>query len=143
MPAVGRYQHRVPGAIRLQERVLAAVAALTLVLVGLLGRGHAAAVAHVEDTAGRLVHAENDEALAAHDRTTAATHIHEHDPGHHADSGACSLLAVAHQVAIATPHLAAVPLVHEQAAAAFELASATRVTAQYRLAPKTSPPRAG
>lgn len=126
----------------MQERVLAAVAALTFVLVGFLGRGHAAAVAHVEDPAGRLVHAENDEALAAHDRSTAATHIHEHDADHHADSGACSLLAVTHQVAIATPQLDAVPLVHEQVAAAIPLESVARVIAQYRLAPKTSPPLA-
>lgn len=127
----------------MQERVLAAVAALTLVLVGLLGRGHAASVAHVEDTAGRLVHAENDEGLAAHDRSQAATHLHEHDPSHHADTGACSLVAVAHQIAIATPHLDAVPLGHEQIAATLPIESSARVIAQYRLAPKTSPPRAG
>jgi hypothetical protein len=127
----------------MHERVLAAIAALTLVLVGLLGRGHEAAVAHVEDGSGRLVHAENDEGLAAHDRDSDATHIHEHSPDGHADSGACSLLAVAHQVAIATPFIDAVPLVHEQVAVAIVVASSTRTVAQYRLAPKTSPPLAG
>jgi len=127
----------------MHERVLAAIAALTLVLVGLLGRGHEAAVAHVDDGAGRLVHAQNDEALAAHDRTSVATHLHEHAPADHGDSGVCSLLAVAHQVAIATLHIDAVPLVHEQVAVAIALASSTRTVAQYRLAPKTSPPLAG
>ena len=127
----------------MHERVLAAIAALTLVLVGLLGRGHEAAVAHVEDGAGRLVHVETDQGLDSHDRSSVATHVHEHAPAEHADSGACSLLAVAHQVAIAAPFIAAVPLVHEQVAVVIAVESSTRTVAQYRLAPKTSPPLAG
>ena len=128
----------------MQERVVAAIAALTLVLVGLIGRDHAAAVAHVETSNGRLVHAEaNDEGLAAHDRSTLATHLHEHAPANHVDPASCSLVAVAHQVAIATPH----PIVHAIACEAQTPALAgsalVHPLAPYRLAPKTSPPIAG
>ncbi|MEJ7596400.1 MAG: hypothetical protein WKG01_00705 [Kofleriaceae bacterium] len=128
-------------ATRLQERIAAVVATVAFLLVGLLGRGHAAEVAHVEDGKGRLVHAQNDDALAAHDRTSRATHLHEHAA--HDDTGACSLLAVVHQAAIAA--LAPTSIVHavEHATVLVSARGTVHPSVDYRLAPKTSPPIAG
>jgi len=114
--------------------------ALTLVMVGLLGLRHQAAVAHVADQAGRLVHAQTDEALAAHDRTAHATHLHERAPAGH-DDGACSLLAVAHQAAVSTPRFDAQRIAAAQQLIAIPPQAPVRTLDGYRLAPKTSPPR--
>ena len=140
--ADGRYQRTVVVATRLQERLVAVVTTVTLLLVGLIGRGHAADVAHVEDEHGRLVHAQQDEALAAHDRTTRTTHLHEHAPAH-ADAGACSLLATVHQAAIASVTASFTSRAVAHVVAPLRAHASIYSLGGYRLAPKTSPPIAG
>ncbi len=122
---------------RRSRRAAAALSAVLLIVVGLLGARHEAEVAHVRDQKGDLVHAQE---LADHHHAGPSAHLHGREDHDHAP-GACSLLAVLHasadasraQVAVAAPSI-----VHDLLAP--PIAAVPGAIPGYRLAPKTSPP---
>jgi hypothetical protein len=119
------------------RRAAAALSAVLLVAVGLLGARHGAEVAHVRDQKGDLVHAQE---LADHHQTGPAAHLHARDDHAHAP-GACALLAFLHAPAVAArPPGAALTLAVAHDLGAPPVAAVHTAIAGYRLAPKTSPP---
>jgi hypothetical protein len=122
---------------RRSRRAVAALSAVLLIAIGLLGARHEAEVAHVRDQNGDLVHAQE---LADDHEAGPAAHLHGRDDHAHAP-GVCALLAVVHAPALAAPAPAAAlapAIAHELGAP--PIASVHRAIAAYRLAPKTSPP---
>jgi hypothetical protein len=121
--------------LQVRRRGFAVVAAITLVLGGLLGMRHAAEVAHVRDPhSGDIVHAQ---ALSERHEQDAASHVHGCVVRDHEDS--CSLLAAAH----ATPGARSTTTVARAsvtAVVAIPVTAPWLAIAGYRLAPKTSPP---
>jgi hypothetical protein len=125
--------------MQVRPRGVAAITALWLVLSGVLAMQHEASTLHIRDRAGGFVHA----ALLTGHHTGSDSDIHgQRDPD--ADTGDCALLTTFHQAASAetsapvlvvvsgTTHTLHVP----------RRVAASRATAVYRLAPKTSPPTA-
>jgi len=121
---------------RRSSRAVAAVAAAVLILVGWLGAHHRAAVAHVHDPSGSLVHAAE---LADHHAADTATHLHGR-ADHRDAPGACTLLATLHARPTAGPAVAAVADAAILPAPPPAIALVPPAIATYRLAPKTSPP---
>jgi hypothetical protein len=122
-------------------RLLAAIVGLWFVVGGVLGDAHEAHVAHVIDRAsGLAVHGEH---VCDHNDSAARTHIHGR-PGGHDDDGACEITAALHQAASAQIPSAAISLLPAIAAAAPAPLPVVTISSHsvYRLAPKTSPPRA-
>ena len=122
-------------------RVLAAIVGLWFVVGGVLGHAHEAHVAHVIDrTSGLAIHGEH---ACDHNDSTTRTHIHSL-PAHHDDDGACEISAALHQAASAQLPSAAISLLPAIAAAAPAPLPVATISSHsvYRLAPKTSPPRA-
>lgn len=120
-------------------RGVAAITALWLVVFGVLAMRHEADTAHVGDGAGGYAHAP---ALAGV-HGGGASDIHGQRDAH-ADNGHCTLLTAFHQATRSTMFAAVIPataqLLHAVVARS---APCAIVTARvYRLAPKTSPPRA-
>ena len=122
---------------RRSRRAVAALSAVLLVAIGLLGARHEAEVAHVRDQRGDLVHAQE---LADHHHTGPTAHLHGRD-GHAHDAGACALLAFHHAPAVAArpSGVALAPAVAHELGAP-PIAAVHAAIAGYRLAPKTSPP---
>jgi hypothetical protein len=129
----------VSGAIRLQviRGGLAATAALCFVVGNLLAMHHAAAMLHVPDLTGALVHAS---AVAAA-LPCAGPDLHG-QRDHDVDAGRCAVLTALHHPAspIAGPQVAIAPRFARLAdrAASHPIAAATPDV--LGLAPKTSPP---
>ncbi|MBA3821745.1 MAG: hypothetical protein H0X17_22870 [Deltaproteobacteria bacterium] len=117
----------------------AVVTALILLGVGWMGARHQAEVAHVRDTAGRIVHGHE---LADHHATSSTAHLHGRaDHGH---SSTCALLANLHAPIAFPAGVATVSTVSHASEIAVAIAPAPSATiASYRLAPKTSPPALG
>lgn len=134
------------GALQLQQqrrrsaRAIAALTAVWLVLGGALGARHAAEVAHVVDARTGEVH-DADRLVGAHTATQSDVHG---TATHDADGDACAIMAALHQAA--RPDTGAIAVITPRAetirAAIWVLADTTPTRAVYRLAPKTSPPRA-
>jgi hypothetical protein len=122
------------------RRAFALIAAGWLVLGFVLGARHEATEAHVVDAHGQAVHASRIVGAHHGDRTD----IHAVDCGR--DGGEpCAIVTALHQPI--SSHVAAPPTAVVATAASASLASGAdaiaplRITV-YRLAPKTSPPRA-
>lgn len=124
---------------RRSRRAAAALSAILLISIGLLGARHEAEVAHVRDQNGDLVHAQE---LADDHEVGPAAHLHGRDAHAHAP-GVCSLLAIVHAPAVAAhaPAAALAPVIEHELGAP-PIVSVHRAIATYRLAPKTSPPAA-
>ena len=119
------------------RRAIAIAACAWLVLAGLLGLRHEADVAHVVDGRGAFVHA----VRAIGHRAARAEHLHERAAGDRGDD--CSLAAALRQPGVTRAAIALVPARSVPRALAAPAARATTIAAAiYRLAPKTSPPRA-
>jgi hypothetical protein len=121
----------------MQVRGAVAVAmAAWLVLAGLLALRHEAEVAHVTDAHGALVHG----AHAIGHRAARADHLHAGAP---VDHGECALAAALRQpgTCVSPPALVAAPA-RAIAIAAAPARVLARTATLFRLAPKTSPPRA-
>lgn len=130
------------GANRLQVRPrgVAAITAVWLVLCGVLAMRHEATTAHVGDGAGGYVHAR---VLAERHRGADSDFHGQRDP--EADAGHCAILTGFHQPASAAS-AAPIELITVDAVRVPDLAHSATPRARgdvYRLAPKTSPPRAG
>ncbi|HEU0029128.1 MAG TPA: hypothetical protein VFQ53_00755 [Kofleriaceae bacterium] len=132
-------------AIEVQERrrwaprTVAAIAAMLVLVTGVLSMRHAALVRHVRDPhSGAFVHAQ---ALAEHHQQASSSHLHGRAVQHDDDGvGPCSLLAT---VQGTTATRSAPDRVVELAATLDPVpppALAIAAIAGYRLAPKTSPP---
>jgi len=122
---------------RRSRRAAAALSAVFLLLVGVLGARHEAEVAHVRDQRGDFVHAQQ---LADHHESGAAADMHSRDEHRHV-AGACGLIAILHGSAVS----ARAPAVAAAAAVEGDLGAPPSAAvhggiAGYRLAPKTSPP---
>jgi hypothetical protein len=133
--------------MRLQERKcascvrrsLAATVAFWLVLAGMLGMWHEAHVAHVVDPhTGEVRHAER---LVGHTSTDSDYHgAADRDT----DDDVCAISTALHQAARSdtAPRSARAPRVELRSPSARTLDVAIAAANVYRLAPKTSPPRA-
>jgi hypothetical protein len=125
--------------MQMRPRGVAAITALLFVVCGLLSARHEANTTHVRDRAGAFLHASS---LIGHHAGRNVDIHRQRDP--HSDAGECALLTAFHQAAsaeFAAPAIASTvrtPCVHDSLRAAVTPA----VTDVYRLAPKTSPPRA-
>lgn len=133
--------HDVTGANRLQKRPrgVAAITALVFAVCSFLAMRHEATVAHARTFAGGYVHAR--ELAGRHVGTDSDFHAQRDAES---DTGECALLTTFHQAAHAP--LGAPALVLAQVASSTVDATLPSVEpsarAVYRLAPKTSPPRA-
>lgn len=128
-------------ATRLQERrsrrVIAALGAAFLLLVGILGARHEAEVAHARDRLGNFVHGQ---ALTEHHEEGPTSDMHGRTAHRHA-AGPCALLAALHAPAVwAQPPAAPVAALAVRENPAPRAAAVHGRIAGYRLAPKTSPP---
>jgi hypothetical protein len=122
----------------MQKRLVAIATALVLLGVGVLAQQHAAEAAHVHEHSGRVVHAQ---ALADHHEADSNAHIHGRAA--HAHEGVCSLLAIAHGPLVVVASTTLVSAALTTTTLAGRASSPARFTrAAYRIAPKTSPPRA-
>lgn len=128
--------------VRRHPRRLRGIAALTaawLVVLGVLAMRHEAHVAHVRDGAGGYVHA--IELAGVH--AGGASDVHG-ERGVHGDAAQCALLTAFHQAAAAAT-VEPRPVVAVRQFQPLEPVRLTRAVPParvYRLAPKTSPPRA-